>query len=968
LTRPPWRAVRRRLRDSVENALEIARLGRLGPEGGQPYVVADEDRIHKLRHYGEARGGPPVLLVPPLMLTAECYDVAPDLSAVGALGAAGLDTWVIDFGAPEHEEGGMERTLDDHVRACARAIVTVRERTGRDVHVAGYSQGGMFAYQAAAWLEGEGVASLVTFGSPVDIHKSLPNVASDVAARLVRGARPLVAPTLRRLRGLPGALSSTGFKLLTPHKEVQQLFDFVRKLHDRQALVKRESRRRFLAGEGFVAWPGPALVRFFDDFIVHNRLLTGGLVIDGDTVTLADLRCPILAFYGRRDTFARPAAVRAITDAAPRAEHHHVPLPAGHFGLVVGTTAMRQTWPAVIDWVRWREQGGAMPPSIGTPAPEREDDLEPEEAFEVEIDELLGSELGDSLRAGWERLGDAYRDASDAAHDLYWQLPRLWRLESLRGDTRVSASRTLAEQARRQPERTFFLWKGRAFTYGDADARVGAVARGLLALGVRPGDRVGVLMDPRPSHLSLVTALNRVGAVAVLYAGGLDDEALAEALRLEPLRALATDPTNAARGRRLFGGQLLVLGGARERRDLPEGAVDMEAIDPEATPLPDWYVDDGGRARELAMVLVRLGPGDRPKLSRISNGRWAFSAFGVASAATLTPDDTVYCCLPLQHPAGIMVAVGGALVGGSRLALSPGFDPERFWHDVRRYGATVAFYAGDMLRPLLRAPHDRGDRKHPLRLVTGSGMSADLWRRLTQRFGFGVLEFYASTERNLVLANASGEKVGALGRALPGSVELQLARYDFDADRLIEKHGRWLRCDANEAGLAVVRVDERVAAAGVRKDAFEPGDRWLPTGDVLRRDADGDYWFVDRIAAMVRTHAGLVATTRVEDVLLRDPAVRAAAVYGAPTDDGRAEVVVAALENDGPLDADALSALCRRELGAHERPQVLRRLERLPLTEGHRVLKAALRAEGREAPRDLECLVWNEARGRYQGS
>src|SRR5690606_32433529 len=161
---------------------------------------------------------------------------------------------------------------------------------------------------------------------------------------------------------------------------------------------------------------------------------------------------------------------------------------------------------------------------------------------------------------------------------------------------------------------------------------------------------------------------------------------------------------------------------------------------------------------------VRTSRSGEVKVSRVSNGRWAFSALGVASAATLTPADTVYCCLPLHHPSGILVGVGGALMGGARLALSTRFDRDAFWPEVRRYGATVVFYAGEMARGLLDATPTRMDRSHPVRLFAGSGMRRDVWRRLVERFGVGVLEFYASTERNLVLANASGEKEGALGR------------------------------------------------------------------------------------------------------------------------------------------------------------------------------------------------------------
>src|SRR5690606_29490875 len=100
--------------------------------------------------------------------TAEIYDVSPELSAVARLVEAGLDPFVVDFGAPEEEQGGMDRTLDDHVRGVAWAVERVAELTGRATHLAGYSQGGMFAYQAAAYLGSRHVASVITFGSPVD--------------------------------------------------------------------------------------------------------------------------------------------------------------------------------------------------------------------------------------------------------------------------------------------------------------------------------------------------------------------------------------------------------------------------------------------------------------------------------------------------------------------------------------------------------------------------------------------------------------------------------------------------------------------------------------------------------------------------------------------------------------------------------------------------------------------------------
>jgi len=362
-----WIARRiRRLGLAWDNALEIARAGRLTAPYGAPFEVVHEEKVYRLRRYQGTAALAPILLIPPLMVASEVYDISPDTSAVAFMTRAGADVWLVDFGAPEREEGGMDRTLDDHVRAVSEAIDRVRAATGRDVHLAGYSQGGMFCYQAAAFRKSAGLASIITMGSPVDLHRQLA-IDEDITERLTAGLRSVLEWPLARIEGLPGNFTSTGFKLLSARKEAMQLFDFVRNLHDRAALEKREAKRLFLGGQGFVAWPGPAFRKFVDEVIVGNRMASGGFVIDGHTVTLADLTCPILYFVGSRDEMGRPGAVRGIRRAAPHVtKMYEVPVRAGHFGLVVGHTALDVTWAGVVTWLQ-----GGLPPAarIMTRAP-----------------------------------------------------------------------------------------------------------------------------------------------------------------------------------------------------------------------------------------------------------------------------------------------------------------------------------------------------------------------------------------------------------------------------------------------------------------------------------------------------------------------------------------------------------------------------------------------------------------------
>ena len=889
-----WAKRLRRVGMAWQNALEIVRAGRLTAPYGAPFEVVHQTPIYRLRHY-RAEGGPaptsaPLLLVPPLMVASEVYDIAPDLSSIAYLTRAGIDVWLTDFGAPEREEGGLERTLDDHVKAVADAIDHLRALTGRDIHLAGYSQGGMFAYQAAAYRRSEGLASIITFGSPVDIHRTVP-ISEELVERMVAGVSRAIAVPLEHIEGLSGKFTSTGFKLLGARKEAGQLVEFVRKLHDRSALEKREARRLFLGGAGFVAWPGPALRKFIDEIIVANRMTSGGIVIDGHTTTLADIDSPILYFFGERDTMGRPAAVRGIRKAAPAAaELYEVAVKAGHFGLVVGSTALGVTWPTVVEWIRWRDGAGPMParlvpagassPVHAIPEGSDDDELDDDDVDDDDIEtafgelqfdlELVQDVVGKTARAVLERVEDVTQDVSDYLDNLRWQLPRLHRLRGLREDTVISLGKVLADQAAEIPDRTFFLWKDRAFTYAEASRRIDAVVRGLIQCGVRPGQRVAVIMHGRPSYLSAVGALSRLGAVAVLIAPATPEAVLGRALDAGEAEAVIADPETAASVRAAWDGRLLVLGGAHASRALPPGAIDLEQIDPDAVTLPAWFRPNPGRARDLALVFVSGGRYDSPRASRITNRRWAFSALGAAATCTLTNRDTVYNCLPLHHPTGLLVATGSALVGGARLALASRFAPDVFWQEVRRYGVTVVFYAGEMCRQLIHAPFAIGEQNHPVRLFAGSGMRPDLWRKLVARFGsVGVLEFYASTEASAVLANASGEKVGAVGRPLPGSPELAIAAYDVDADDFVrDGGGRLIHARVDEPGMLIARLDRprgisdlaHIAPTRLVRDALAPGDTWFVTGDLLKIDGDGDYWFVDRQGDTLRTSSGPVAS------------------------------------------------------------------------------------------------------------
>jgi putative long chain acyl-CoA synthase len=963
------RGIVARLTTTVRNVAEVVRFG--GLETGEApslFSVEAEHRNYRLRHYfadDVPDGAAPILLIPPLMLTTEVWDVSPRSSAVGSLHESGLDTWVIDFGHPDRDPGGLERDLTDHVLAISEAIDTVREHTGQDVILAGYSQGGMFAYQTAAFRRSKGIDSLVTFGSPVDANAPLPIPLSPEAAS--RLANTLVDSGLFRKVAVPGWFSRTGFKMLTPAKSVQDRIKFLLTLHDRDALLPRERQRRFLENEGWTAWSGPAVVQFLEMYFQHNRMLEGGFVIDDRLVTLADIDLPVLTVVGSTDTIGHPDSVRAIRRAAPSAEIYELTLRAGHFGLVVGSTAMTHSWPAVADWARWRRG------ELGLP-----DEIMPAE--QVETAALRPSGSGGAgvltqvteLGVGASKLVvDTARRMSRIARSVVSeapaQMPRLQRIEQLAPRTRISLGLLLDEQARRNSSEICFLFGDRAHRQSEVKHRVDSIVKGLVEIGVQPGDTVGVLMTTRPSAFTVIAALSRLGATAALLR---PDGDLGREARLARIDRVISDPEHAAAVSGSTTVRCYVLGGGADERQLPDGAVDMERIDPDDVPVPDWYKPNPQRAQDIAFVLF-TGEGSTTKAIRITNKRWAMSALGTASAAALRTGDTVYSVTPLHHSSALLMSIGGAVAGGARFAISLADDPDTFWDEVRRYGATHVSYTWTSLRALVDAPEHPNEPFHPIRMFIGSGMPRNLWKRVGARFPDAkVLEFYASAAGEAILANLTGQKPGSMGRPLPGTPEVRVAAFGL-TDRSLKKTSDGFAREtlADEIGLLLSRVqpaDITDADESLQRDVFAAGDAWRSTGDLFLRDEQGDHWLAGSLADVVDTAEGPVLPSGTRFCLSTIEAVDLIVAFGVR--EGDADVVVGAVtvRPDTTLTAAALDE-AMGGLPKRQRPRYVQVVKTIPLTTWHRPIWRDLAKHGVPKPtRTRTVFALDEASGHYR--
>ncbi|AZG43873.1 AMP-binding protein [Gordonia insulae] len=959
---------------TAQNGLEVLRLGGLetGTEPA-PFSIVETEKMFRLRRYfpDTRTDGPQVVMVPPMMVSANVYDVTEQNGAVSILHRNGITPWVIDFGSPDSEEGGMERNLADHVMAVSRAIDLIIEATGRDIHLAGYSQGGMFAYQTAAYRRSSGIASVITFGSPVDVLAALP--LGLPAGLVVPGAELLADKVFNRL-WVPGWMARAGFQLVDPVKTARSRIDFLRKLHDRDALLPREDQRRFIEAEGWVAWSGPAVAELLRQFVVHNRMMSGGFVINGDLVSLTEITCPVLAFVGDADDIGQPLAVRGILRAAPGADVYESRVPVGHFGLVVGSTAGAHTWPTTSDWVSWQEGTGERPPLVEE-MPETQDPHGTGVSMSSRITHGLGSVADAGAGVSRELLGIAtslQRTSRAVAQESVRTVPRLLRLGQIQSGTRISLGKLMSENSKRAADKELFLFENRVLTHAQVNARIDNVVAGLIECGVRPGSHVGVMMDTRPSALVVVAALSRLGAVAVLLSSDGDGD-IPEMLRLGECLTVVTDPNHLDVAAKHSDRVLVLGGGSGESRDIDsaDGAsiIDMERIDPDAVTIPSWYRRDPGLAGDLAFILFTRSGGNLAPWP-VTNHRFAMSAFGAASAAGLTDRDTVYCLPPLHHASGLLTTLGATVVGRSRIALSERIDPETFAMEVHRYGVTVVSYTWTMLREIVRTPDFRVNQYNPIRLFMGSGMPAGLWSEVLESYPRArVLEFFATADGSAILSNVSGDRVGSMGQALPETNPVEVAAFDVVRNRLIIDGSGYVRkAGVGEVGLLMAKARHRVdTSSTVLRDVFIARDRWEVSGHLFRRDAADDLWFFGSVETVIRTSTGPVYVPPIEFALSQVRGVDQVAVYGVGEPDQ--QVAVAAVTTRsiaGKSESLTVSAL-RIGLGglpAEERPHLIWVVDEIPVSDSYRPQASRLARRG--VPKPGARVWYRDPAGRYR--
>jgi len=499
----------------------------------------------------------------------------------------------------------------------------------------------------------------------------------------------------------------------------------------------------------------------------------------------------------------------------------------------------------------------------------------------------------------------------------------------------------LRRAAAEMPDRPFIRMAVGEWTYRQCDEESDRLAAGLHAQGVRAGDRV-TLMLPNCIELALLWfALAKLGAVAAPVNTAFRGAALAGAVnlvqsRLAIVHATLHEPWAQVQAELETARSVFVLG---DDGPPPEGSVPYAllcAVEPTAAslPRPDVPFD------ALCLLLYTSGTTGRSKAAMISHRFVLAQARIFIEGLELRGDDVLYCPYPMFHLDATVMTIAPALLLRGVAALGERFSVSRYWDEMRALQGTVFDFMGATITLLWKQPPTPRDRDHRARLGWGVPLPA-FAPQFEARFGCRLVELYGSTEAGGVMFTPlhTPRRMGSCGQpAAAFSV------------RLVDPQG--FEVPVGEPGELLIRPQEPsllmqgyYGMPEATLDAFK--DLWFHTGDVLRQDAHGYFYFVGRRKDMVRRRGENIACAEVEMGIEAHPDVLECSVFGVPSDLTEEDIMACVVPRPGStLTPAALAAHCAGQMARFMVPRYLRFAAALPRTPTDKIEKFRLQAEG----------------------
>src|SRR5918912_1272637 len=494
----------------------------------------------------------------------------------------------------------------------------------------------------------------------------------------------------------------------------------------------------------------------------------------------------------------------------------------------------------------------------------------------------------------------------------------------LRDLTALNLRDFLEDVARAVPDETFLIHGQETISYREFNRRVDVAACAWHELGVRKGDRVAFMLENRPEFLQAWFGLAKIGAILVAFNTRWQATEVAQFLALtEPRVALVSE-----RYRDVF------------RSALP-AAPSLEVV---LTLGPDEHFADFYRVLQRARPeapAVELTAGDvisfistsgttgRPKAVMQTHGNYVLTGEGYAHWVELQQGERLYLCLPLFHINSQAYTVMGAIAARAAIVLVERFSASRFWSDMVEYGVNVFNYIGSMLAVLMKRDVTPEERRHAVRLAYGAPALPDpLRREVEERFGLTLIFGLGMSETTFGLIES------LRGERRSGSIGKPRQHPDpriVNEARVVDDQGRDV--PAGEVGELIFRSP--VMMKGYYRDPEQTAqtirDGWLYTGDLVRTDEDGFFYFVDRKKDIIRVKGENVSSSEVEQVLSEEDV--AAFVVPRP---------------GAKLDAADVTAWCRTRLADFKAPRHVWLVESLPKTETQRTEKYHMRQLARD--------------------
>jgi crotonobetaine/carnitine-CoA ligase len=509
----------------------------------------------------------------------------------------------------------------------------------------------------------------------------------------------------------------------------------------------------------------------------------------------------------------------------------------------------------------------------------------------------------------------------------------------------------LAHQVRERGDKPYLSWghEGPTWTFAEVDTITNRVANGLADLGVSKGDFVGILLPNCAEFIFSWFALTKLGAVEVAISDAYKGSFLAHPLNLSKARILITSPELAER--------LVEI-----EPDLPNLEL-LLIVDDTGAPQPtfnrlearDWATLQASPAdapdvtvlpTDPAAVLMTSGTTGVSKGVVMLSSQFYFFAEEDVQLMRLTADDVYMTGFPLFHGNAQFLTIYPALIAGAHVVLYPKFSASRWSERAHLSGATVTNLLGATMAFILAQPESEHDRAHKVRTIYAAPLAPDLAGTFVERFGdLDFVDGFGQTEISNVFMTPQGAKrpAGASGVLVDQWFEVRLEDPDTG-----------LEVPEGESGELLIRPK----APGIicaeylgmpEKTVETTRDLWFHTGDGLRRDAEGWYFFVDRVKDALRRRGENISSFEVESGVRSHPAVADCAVVGVRADEaaGEDEVMAFVVLREGEAaDPQSICAWSEKELPAFMVPRYIDFVDELPQTATEKVRKKVLREQG----------------------